>query len=94
MAQLDRTREALHKPPFEPFVIAMADGAACIVRDREWPSIPPIRRPREIACYSVPERAGADEFQTHGLDLSLVSDVIVPGIAGRRAPSEDAGEHQ
>ncbi len=92
MAQLDRIREALHKQPFEPFVIKMADGATCVVRGRDRLSIPPIRRPREIAFYSVPEGAAEDEFQTHWLNLALVSDVIVPGIASIKLPSEDAGE--
>jgi hypothetical protein len=94
VAQLDRIREALHKQPFEPFVIKMTDGATCIVRGPEWLSIPPIKRPREVAFYSVPEGRAEDEFQTHWLDLSLESEVLVPGIASIHVPAEDAGDQE
>jgi hypothetical protein len=94
MAQLERIREALHHQPFEPFLIKMTDGSTRMVRGRDWLSIPPVRRPREVAFYSVPEGGDEDEFQTHWLTLAIVSEVIVPGIASIEAPSEGANDQE
>jgi hypothetical protein len=92
MAQLDRIRDALARRPFEPFMIKMTDGTVCRVAGPEWLAIPPTRRVREIAFFSLPDGGRADEFHTHWLNLALVSEVIVPGVASVRAQSEDVGE--
>lgn len=92
MARLDRIRDALHQQPFEPFVIKMTDGTTCVVRGRDWLSIPPARRPGEVAFDSIPDGGAEDEFQTHWPTLALVSEVIVPGIASLRVQSEDSGD--
>jgi hypothetical protein len=81
MAQLDRIRDAVRRQPFEPFTIRMADGTSCLVRHPDWLFIPPIKRPREIGFVVVPEGAAEDEFHTHWLNLALVSEVVVPGVA-------------
>jgi hypothetical protein len=70
MAQLDRIRDALARRPFEPFSIEMTDGTTCRVAGPEWLAIPPTRRVREIAFFSLPEGGRADEFHTHWLNLS------------------------
>lgn len=94
MAQLDRIREALHKQPFQPFAIRMTDGTTCRVAGPEWLAIPPTRRVRQIAFFSLPEGGRADEFHTHWLDLGLVSEVVVPGIDSIPARSEGAGDEE
>jgi hypothetical protein len=94
MAQLDRIRDALTRRPFEPFVIKMTDGTLCRVAGPEWLAIPPIRRVREIAFFSLPEGVRADEFHTHWLNLALVAEVIVPGVASIQAPAEDASDQE
>ena len=92
MARLDRIRDALHRQPFEPFVIRMTDGTVCRVAGPEWLAIPPTRRVREIAFFSLPEGGRPDEFHTHWLNLALVSEVIVPGVASIRAQSDEISE--
>jgi hypothetical protein len=92
MPQLDRIRDALVRRPFEPFSIKMTDGTICRVDGPEWLAIPPTRRVREIAFFSLPERGRADEFHTHWLNLALVAEVVMPGIANMPAQSEDAGD--
>lgn len=90
MPQLDRIRDALARRPFEPFSIKMTDGTTCRVTGPEWLFVPPVHRPREVAFVTLPEGGGEDEFHTHWLNLSLVAEVIVPGIADIRAQSEGA----
>jgi hypothetical protein len=92
LAQLDRIRDALSRKPFQPFMIKMADGTTCTVRGRDWLSIPPVRRVREVAFYSLPEGGADDEFQTHWLNLALIFEVIVPGLAElSQEPSDPEG---
>lgn len=91
MAQIDRIRDALRHRPFEPFLIRMADGTTCLVEGPEWLAIPPVLRVREIAFFALPGRGRSDEFQTHWLNVSLITDVVVPGLADMpRAPAEPA----
>jgi hypothetical protein len=94
MAQLDRIRDAPARRPFEPFTIKLTDGTMCRVAGPEWLFVPPVRRPREVAFVTLPEGGAEDEFHTHWLNLALVAKVIVPGIAGVPAPSEDNGDQE
>jgi hypothetical protein len=94
MAQLDRIREALARRPFEPFSIKMSDGTTCRVAGPEWLAIPPTRRVRRMVFFSVPEGGRADEFHTHWLNLALVAEVVVPGIASMPAQPEEAGDRE
>jgi hypothetical protein len=89
---IDRIRDALRRQPFEPFTIRMADGTSCHVRHPDFLLVPPVRRPREIAFLVVPEGGAEDEFHTHWLNLALISEVVVPGMAELpAAPTEDNG---
>ena len=92
MAQFDRIREALSRRPFEPFSIKMTNGTTRGVAGPEWLAIPPTRRVREIAFFSLPDEGQGDEFQTHWLNLGRVPEAIAPGITSVRTPSEENGD--
>lgn len=92
MSEFENIRDARHEQPFEPSVLAMADGTTRVVRGREWLSIPPARRPHAVAFPAELDGGAEDEVQTHGLDLARVSEVAIPGIASRRVQSEEAGD--
>ena len=88
MAQADSIRLALRAQPFRPFDLKLVDGSVYKVKHPDWISIPPVRRPREAIVYTPASEAG-DEYDTHWIDLALISEIIVPGSAAS-APTQTA----
>jgi hypothetical protein len=78
MAQVESIRRAMHAQPFRPFDIKLVDGSVHTVKHPDYISVPPVHRPREITFYTLASE-GAEEYQTHWIDLALILEVIVPG---------------
>jgi hypothetical protein len=89
MAQIEAIRRAMSAQPFRPFSIRLVDGRIYQVPHPDWLAIPPVQRPREI-FYFVAEGSGSDNFETHWIDLALISEVIVPS-GQAAAPARDSG---
>jgi len=66
--------------PFQPFSLRLADGTEYFVKHPDYISMPPARRPREVFYFRF-TNGGSEEYQTHRIDLGLVSEVIFPTIA-------------
>jgi hypothetical protein len=90
MAHADSIRRAMHSQPFRPFLLKLVDGSVHTVRHPDYIAISPGRRPREITFYvdKGGESEGADDFETHWIDLALVMEVIVPGGSAVIATSQ------
>jgi hypothetical protein len=94
MRDVEPIREALRTQPFRPFELKMVDGTLFTVEHPDWIKIPPVKRPRELWFIAVHGEGDDEDYRTHWIDIGLVSQVIVPGIAEvHRAPagSEDDG---
>jgi hypothetical protein len=76
MATADQFRAA-KKVPFRPFRFRMVDGREYMVDHPDWITIPPARRPRELFYFAMLNN-DPDEYETHRIDLGLVSEVILP----------------
>jgi hypothetical protein len=90
MANVDQIRRAMRTQPFRGFSVRLVDGTVYSIHHPDWLSIPPVRRPREITYYNVVNR-DTDEYETHWIDLGLISEVIVPGQVGA-APAPNDGD--
>jgi hypothetical protein len=77
MAIVDQFRVA-KKVPFRPFRFRMADGREYAVDHPDWITVPPVRRPREVWFFALVEGGDPNEYETHRIDLALVSEVIFP----------------
>jgi hypothetical protein len=94
MATAEQFREAKNAVPFQPFSFRLVDGTVYTVKGRDWISVPPAKRAREMWYYAMIDGADPEEYETHRIDLSLVTEVILPpnGQAATSAPtSEDNG---
>jgi hypothetical protein len=76
MATLTQLREVLHRQPFQPFSLRLADGRSYTVRHHDFIAIPPGNFGREAYLYT--EGSQPDQFTSHWLDLSLVVEIIAP----------------
>jgi hypothetical protein len=54
----------------------MVDGTVYTVKHHDWLIIPPVQWPREVWYFVVTDQ-GTDAYETHWIDLGLVSEVIV-----------------
>jgi hypothetical protein len=75
MANADQFREA-KKVPFLPFRFRLVDGTVYSVEHPDWISVPPTPKAREIFYYAL--RDDKLRYDTHRIDLNLVSEVIFP----------------
>jgi hypothetical protein len=94
MANADQFREA-KKVPFQPFRFRLVDGTVYSVEHPDWISVPPIQRAREIFYFAVHD--DKTQYDTHRIDLGLVTEVILPpnGQTAMSAPtSGDNGPNQ
>jgi hypothetical protein len=73
-------RSAWQAQPFQPFTLRHVDGTQYEVNGREWISLPPSPRAREVLYYvAIP--GDPDQFQHRWIDLSLIAEVILPSSA-------------
>jgi hypothetical protein len=80
MATMDTIRSVWQAQPFAPFTLRLVDGTQYEVKAREWISLPPSPRAREVLYYvAIPD--DADRFQHRFIDLNLIAEVIVPSSA-------------
>ena len=80
MATADTIRSVWQAQPFRPFTLRLVDGTEYEVRGREWISLPPSPRAREVLYYAaIPDYP--DHFQHRWIDLSLIAEVILPSSA-------------
>ena len=73
MATLNQVRDALHRQPFRPFALQMADGRSYIIKHPDFIAVPQTPRGRELVYYA--ETPDADDPEMHLIDLALVLDV-------------------
>jgi hypothetical protein len=94
MATADTVRSAWDAQPFQPFTLRLIDGTQYEVRGREWISVPPAPRAREVLYY-VPVPDDAERFLHRWIDLGLVAEVIIPPLppSPARPDSEANGPH-
>jgi hypothetical protein len=90
MAQVEAIRRAMGAQPFKPFLLRLVDGTTYDVPHPDWLSIPPVRRPREVTYYATPG-TGADHYETHWIDLGLISEVVIRGDQTAAPPEDSAG---
>jgi hypothetical protein len=76
MATVSEVREAMHRVPFQPFALRLADGRTYTVRHHDFIAIPHTPRGREVVLYAEGEDAETPEV--HWVDLTLVSEIIAP----------------
>ena len=79
MATTEQIRRAMHRQPFVPFTLRLADGTSYVVKHPDFIAVPPTARGREATYYAEANGSGAEEYTTHLIDLGLVLEVIVPG---------------
>ena len=80
MATAETIRVAWQAQPFQPFALRLVDGTQYEVNGREWISLPPSPRAREVLYYvAVP--GDPDRFQQRWIDLNLIAEVILPSSA-------------
>jgi hypothetical protein len=92
MRTVDQIRQARHAQPFRPFGIKVADGTIYTVKHPDFIAVPPGMRPREIAFFAEGV-ARTEDYETHGMDLGLEVELIVPSEAGAMpARAEGDGE--
>ena len=78
MATINQVREVMHRVPFQPFALRLADGRIYTVRHHDFIAIPHTPRGREVVLYA--EGEDAETSEVHWVDLTLVSEIItLPG---------------
>lgn len=82
MAALSQLRDALHRQPFRPFLLRLADGTTYAVDHPDLIAVPPGNLGMEAHLYTEGERPG--EYVSHWIDLLNVVEIISP------APAEPA----
>ena len=90
MATADTIRNARDAQPFQPSTLRLVDGKEYEVKRREWISVPPAPRAREILYY-VPIPDDTERYQVRWIDLGLVAEVIVPSSAHRGSDGNGPG---
>jgi hypothetical protein len=89
MATLQQIREALHRQPFRPFLLQMANGTTYIVKHHDFIAIPPGTRGRELVLYT--EGPTPDDPVMHLIDLALVLEVVTPAPGTAPNPPASPG---
>jgi hypothetical protein len=79
VATTDQVRRAMHRQPFVPFTLRLADGTSYLIKHPDFIAVPPTPRGREATFYAEANGSGEAEYTTHLIDLGLVLEVIVPG---------------
>lgn len=75
MASAETLREAKNAQPFRPFSLRLVDGTIYEVKQQDFISIPPTRRPREVLFYQV-TGDDPDAYRERRIDLNLIMEVI------------------
>jgi hypothetical protein len=94
MRTVEQLRDAMCIQPFRPFSLKLVDGTVYTVKHHDWLHIPPFKRPREVT-YCVATAEGGEEYETHWIDLGLITEVIIPpapAVSSAESKSEGNGE--
>ncbi len=90
MRSVEQIRQAMHRQPFSPFALRLVDGSVCVVQHPDFIAVPPGNRPREIAFF-VEAGNRADGYETHWIDVGLITSVIIPPEEARSATAAGPG---
>jgi hypothetical protein len=80
--RIEELKRVKNRQPFEPFALRMVDGTVLPVERPDWLSVPPIRRPHEVA-YLRPKGAAARTYDVLWLDINLICEVIASSAPAR-----------
>ena len=85
MATAERVRAVWDAQPFQPFTLRLVDGTEYFIRGREWLSVPPAKKTREILFYApIPDDIENNEHRW--IDLGLIAEVIVKPSSVQKGP--------
>jgi hypothetical protein len=85
MATVDRVRTFWNAQPFQPFTLRLVDGTEYFIRGREWLSVPPAPKTREILFYApVPD--DVERNQERWIDVALIAEVVITPSSAQKGP--------